>query len=281
MLWACNYLSAIKSIKAYTGTTTVELTWYRGALVAASTWVPNILLLFISDFHSHSLTHSFNHLHIIIWSRLNIIHIYIYIFFFSLLRSQIEWTCVWTVLIWTYCSMVSEPFTLPHSHTYTNHATIHPHYTNGSFHNLYLFKIQHLCHLMKWLSSLHHEKSVCIWTVAHPSQEQQKIPPEIPKEVNSTHTHTVQPKTNDFVCWTCSNEERAKRKRNRIDRKKKPGERASRHTLFQKKAWRNMRKIIYNGIGNSDNGNEIRITTHWRKLNLHFFTINCKKEADS
>lgn len=26
---------------------------------------------------------------------------------------------------------------------------------------------------------------------------------------------------------------------------------------------------------NSDN--EIRITTHWRKLNLHFFTINCKK----
>lgn len=36
-----------------------------------------------------------------------------------------------------------------------------------------------------------------------------------------------------------------------------------------------MRKIIYNGIGNSDN--EIRITTHWRKLNLHFFTINCKR----
>lgn len=106
---------------------------------------------------------------------------------------------------------------------------------------------------------------------AHTHTEPEKKSPEIPKEVNSTHSWTEK----EWLCiWMFleSNEEK-RREKNRIEAKKN----AYTHTHIQSKE--NVKKHAENYLQwqwcNSDN--EIRITTHWRKLNLHFFTINCKK----
>lgn len=122
---------------------------------------------------------------------------------------------VWTIHISTYM------------HTET-HETIHPHYTDCSFHNLYLFKIPHLCHLMKWLSSLHHEK--CIrWHPNIPSGEKkshQKFQRKLTR-----HIHTVELRTNDFVFETFNWRKWRKEKESNQQKEK----RARTHTLFQKK----------------------------------------------
>lgn len=60
----------------------------------------------------------------------------------------------------------------------------------------------------------------------------------------------------------------------RMDR---PGERGMKRKKNEKrkKAKKHAENYLQWQWCNSDN--EIRITTHWRKLNLHFFTINCER----
>lgn len=61
----------------------------------------------------------------------------------------------------------------------------------------------------------------------------------------------------------------------RMDRLGERGEKKKKKNKKRKKAKKHAENYLQWQWCNSDN--EIRITTHWRKLNLHFFTINCER----
>lgn len=77
------------------------------------------------------------------------------------------------------------------------------------------------------------------------------------KWTRHTHTHTHSWIENEWLCvWNVrrkSNEERRKKKKKKGIESTKKEEKLTHTNTRWKETWRNMRKIIYNGIGNSDN----------------------------
>lgn len=107
-----------------------------------------------------------------------------------------------------------------------------------SFHNLYLFKIQHLCHLMKWLSSLHHEKCIhtfgkaCVSTQTYIYEPNEEKAHQKYQRKWTRHTHSWTEK--EWLCvWNRESNEENRERKKKEERKKESNRGKKKNTHSQ------------------------------------------------